>query len=636
MSRWLTLLILLVAALKSNGQQDQQQALQSLLAEAAQAQAANQFHAAAEAYRQAAGLRPDLPEIWANLGLMLHESGEYAAAIESFRKANGMNPSLYVPNLFLGIDLFQTGRSKEALPWLLRAQAMNRPDAEPELFLGRVYAALGKPSQAVAAMEYAVQLDPKRSQLWFYLGMMRLDEVEDEARTMASEGRDSPWTRTLYAESLLRQARYNEAVEVLNSLLAETQAPCVRADLGLAYLKTHDPDHAREQLQPAVAISSSCSLLGQVRLGIETQQDDQAVQLLRTVWDRDEGFVRSAAPLFMEGLAPENAERFTGRLLQASQSGEISGELAASAIAAITDTPQPPASSAQRSTGAAPSPSAEQAYAAGRYRECAERAAAGAQTKSAAQLRLLAACSYFTGDDAGASRAAELLLSAAPHSTEALYWSVKANERLADQELQHYEELEPNSEQTHLLLGDSYRQRRLFDDARAEYRKALALHPNDPAALLGLASACFGVGDTGGAIQAAQAALDQKPSDPELNLLMGEALVERHDFAQAEPYLNRSLTAKPQMLPRVHALLGRVYQETGRTTEALHELQLGLSSDTDGTVHYQLARVYRQLGDEKDATAALAQMKELQQHRRQTAVLAMEDSRASQMNGGPQ
>jgi tetratricopeptide (TPR) repeat protein len=252
---------------------------------------------------------------------------------------------------------------------------------------------------------------------------------------------------------------------------------------------------------------------------------------------------------------------------------------------------------------------------------------------------LLTACSFLTGDDAGAARSAALWLGTAPHSIEALYWSVKANEQLADQALEHFEQMEPNSEQTHLLLGDSYRQRKLFDNARTEYRKALEIQPNDPAALLGLASADFGVGDSGDAVKTARAALDQRPSDPELNLLMGEVLVEQHSFAQAEPYLNRSLAAKPQMVTRVHALLGRVYEETGRTTQALEQLRLGLPSDTDGTVHYQLARVYRQMGDEKDASVALTEMKELQQHRRQTASLAMEDSHAPELDdrdGGPE
>ena len=84
--------------------QQQSPELESLLAAAQQAQAANNYAAAAESYKQAVKFRPDMPELWANLGLMQHQTGDYTAAIGSFEKANRLKASLYVPNLFLGID----------------------------------------------------------------------------------------------------------------------------------------------------------------------------------------------------------------------------------------------------------------------------------------------------------------------------------------------------------------------------------------------------------------------------------------------------------------------------------------------------------------------------------------------------
>jgi predicted Zn-dependent protease len=130
-------------------------------------------------------------------------------------------------------------------------------------------------------------------------------------------------------------------------------------------------------------------------------------------------------------------------------------------------------------------------------------------------------------------------------------------------------------------------------------------------------------------------ALKQLPEDPEINLLMGEALVARHDFMNAEPFLKKGLNAKPQMLPHVHALLGRVYAESGRTQQAIGELKLGLESDNDGSVHYQLARLYRQAGDVEDAKAAMEQMKAIQQRRREGAVIAFKDSHPSTLDDEP-
>ena len=54
--------------------------------------------------------------MWANLGLMEHEGGDYAEAIKSFQQAIRLKPSLYVPNLFLGIDSHAYGKHQHSNP----------------------------------------------------------------------------------------------------------------------------------------------------------------------------------------------------------------------------------------------------------------------------------------------------------------------------------------------------------------------------------------------------------------------------------------------------------------------------------------------------------------------------------------
>ena len=92
---------------------------------------------------------------------------------------------------------------------------------------------------------------------------------------------------------------------------------------------------------------------------------------------------------------------------------------------------------------------------------------------------------------------------------------------------------------------------------------------------------------------------------------MGEILVAQREYADAEPYLEHSLHARPDLLPRVHALLGEVFARTGRSKEALQELTQGLASDEDGSVHYQLARLYKEAGDLKAADAAFEKSKQI-------------------------
>jgi tetratricopeptide (TPR) repeat protein len=97
-----------------------------LLLAARQAQGTKDYAAAAGYYRRAVALRGDIPELWANLGLMQDATGSYTDAIASFRKAAQLKPSLYVPNLFLGMDYLHVNHAREAIPFLVKAEATLR------------------------------------------------------------------------------------------------------------------------------------------------------------------------------------------------------------------------------------------------------------------------------------------------------------------------------------------------------------------------------------------------------------------------------------------------------------------------------------------------------------------------------
>jgi predicted Zn-dependent protease len=153
--------------------------------------------------------------------------------------------------------------------------------------------------------------------------------------------------------------------------------------------------------------------------------------------------------------------------------------------------------------------------------------------------------------------------------------------------------------------------------------------------MLGLASAYLSNNSLDKAVETARLALERSPDDPELNLVMAEALVAKNQFAEAEPSLMKSLGAKPQMLGHVHALLGKVFAETGRTQDAIDQLKMGVSSDENGSIHYLLARLYRKIGDSKNAAEALEQMKSIKQQRRDRGVKLVEDPDLSELESPP-
>jgi tetratricopeptide (TPR) repeat protein len=644
--------VLLVIPQLGVGQQDQSPQLASLLSAAQQAQAANDYAAAAADYKQAVKLQNDIPELWANLGLMQHETGDYAAAIQSFQEANRLKPALYVPNLFLGIDYVHTGKAKDAIPLLLKAEKMNDADPLPSLTLGRAYSSLGEFSQAARELRHTVRLDAKQSSAWFALGIASLSQEEEDSRKMVKDDQDSSYAKALFAQSLVKQSRYKEAAGLYDSVLAsKDQPPCMRSELGFLYLKQRDEDHAALEFSAEQKASPECmlALLGKARLRMNTvssNENEEALSLLHEVWARDPGFLLSSLPSLFEGMPDEQTDRFLDFLSRQYASGKIDNafyvpfsQTVHGVSAPFEETAFMRHASQPASSSVSPSAIqhlAEKDYASGHYGLCDSRLRNSLGNRDASALQLLATCAFLTGDYELSSDAGRELLALSSHPTAAaLYWSIKANEKLAFQSLAHFEQLEPNSARSHILLGDIYRQRERYDDAQGEYAKALDISPNDPAALLGLAFAYFAGANVAKTIDTAQKALLQSPDDPEVNLLMGEALISQHKFPDAEPFLLKALRAKPQMLPHVHALLGKVYDADGKTQEAISELKMGLESDQDGGLHYMLARLYRKIGDTADADAALEQMKVLQQRRREGAVIAFEDSHPSSLDDAP-
>ena len=292
----LLLLLLLVKPAPGFGQQQPASKLDALLASAQNAQAQRDYGTAAKEYKQAVTIRPDIPELWANLGVMQHEAGDSSGAIVSLSQANRLNPALYVPNLFLGLDYVRAGKTKEAIPFLLIAKRINKTDPQPPLALGRAYLSLHNLSAATKELTQAVKLNPALSSAWFSLGIAYLDRVEEEGRMVATEDQNSPYAQALFAESLERQSRYKEASKLYNNLIASNpQPPCMHAELGFSLLRQHDLAAAGREFTAQSQSDPGCGLaiLGQAQLAVETGANAEAIKLLQELWSRDHGFVIS-------------------------------------------------------------------------------------------------------------------------------------------------------------------------------------------------------------------------------------------------------------------------------------------------------------------------------------------------------
>jgi tetratricopeptide (TPR) repeat protein len=249
-----------------------------------------------------------------------------------------------------------------------------------------------------------------------------------------------------------------------------------------------------------------------------------------------------------------------------------------------------------------------------------------AQVAGVTGLLQRAACAYWKGDYEQSAEPAAQALRLSPQNAEALYWSVKANERIAVAALARFEQLAPHSAASYVMVGDLFRQQRQPDSALEEYKKALMIDAHDPAALAGAVAAAISAQKLDEAQATAEIALIDRPLDPQLNLFMAEILAQNNQYDQMRPFLAKCLGGPPQLQFRVHFLLGRADQEDGKPEDAIRQFELALPGDTDGSIHYQLLRLYRKTGHLAEAQKAEAETKALIKRRDANAAVVVREA----------
>jgi len=593
-----------------------EETVQRLMAEARAAQSRGDFRTAAEAYRKAIELEPSVPELWANLGLMDHEMGESSDAIRCFNKAIRLNPTLFVPQLFLGIEYLGAKNPEAALPYLERAEKLNPSDAQAALSLGSAYEMLDRADRAAEAYARATEIVPKNGSAWLNLGTAYLQQVENDARLMTLKYSHSPYVNLRAAETFAEQGKLGQAENAYRTAISSpSPLPCAHAEFGIILLQRKKPAEAREEFQLEAHGRAHCGLaaLGLAVTDLAEGHLDAALKRITEIAAADPGLVQSNLMLFRGAVSADQALALFNLAQAQLNSGTLAGQIASVIDRAfLSGDPPPTMSFAEAGLSVKTQPSshgnaAERFRAMGQYAACDRNLKPALHSLSSAQQQLLAFCAFYTGDFRTTSLVAERLRVNPATRVQGLYWESKGDQKLAVSALNRAAAIDPDSPRMHVLIGDALRQKRHWSEAEAEYRRAVALDPKSRAARLSLAIVLFTELKRNESFQIDQSLLAEMPDDPEANLLAGEILIQEHEFEKAEPFLSRCQRLKPEMMPHVHVLLGKVYAATDRIPAAIAQYQLGLATDEDGSIHYQLARLYLKTGD----TAAAAEQMEI-------------------------
>jgi tetratricopeptide (TPR) repeat protein len=606
-----------------------QEGQENLAARAEEAQHNGDYRAAAQIYQEMLKAEPHAAEVRANLGLMHHLLGEYAAAIPEFRTALQEDPRLFVPNLFLGLDLLQVEKPREAISYLERAHDLNPHDANAVLGLGRAYTKLGDLLKARMSYSEAVRLNPGDPHAWLGLGSTYMNLEDEGVDRMGKAHLSSAYFQALGAKSFVQEGRLNDALAKYRLLVEAPSAPaCVRSDFGFALIQSGRLADAEQEFQKELRDAPRCLM---ARLGlarIAADRGDMAVAFgeLSQVWQTDRDFLSANAPRLWHGFSPEKIEALESRLKDTSAPDVPTG-LRNALLAALARWHKDPietfaeistnflAGSAQpgphRSAPRTSQTEVAQFYSEGKYTACRESLKPALPALVLRDSLLLAECAYDSGDFQTSFLASEQAVNADAQSPTAWYWRIRASEILAVNALIQADLAQPNSPAVHVMLGDVYREGKKFNEAEAEYRKAIELKPLGVSAHFGLAATFYRLFLFDKALPELKTVLQLEPQNPQANFMMADILAFKREFAQAEPYAKAALHGAPSNLPLVHALLGKIYGAQGRAPEAIKELQQALPDDHDGSFHYQIAMLYKKIGDERAAREALEQSEAL-------------------------
>jgi predicted Zn-dependent protease len=196
-------------------------------------------------------------------------------------------------------------------------------------------------------------------------------------------------------------------------------------------------------------------------------------------------------------------------------------------------------------------------------------------------------------------------------TAEGLYWQSRAARALAAEAFARLEQLPPSAEATlrrvEVLRA---RPRTPAGESIEELKKAAQSWPEDIRIRRQLAALLVIAGDTAGARPLLEDLLQREPESVEAALALGETWLKTQEPARAIPLFESVVRRNPKMLP-AQAALGRAYAASGDMTKAIAPLEAALETDTDGSLHYQLARAYRATGRPEQARQALAQFETL-------------------------
>jgi Tfp pilus assembly protein PilF len=188
---------------------------------------------------------------------------------------------------------------------------------------------------------------------------------------------------------------------------------------------------------------------------------------------------------------------------------------------------------------------------------------------------------------------------------EVLYLSAGALSDLSARYGQTLLSTAPNSPDAHVLSAEGLEAQGKWDEAAAEYRRAIQLNPNRPGLHFRLGRMQLNRPATATSAAEGERELQQElrvdPNNAEAEFILGDRAREAHQWQDAAQHFNRAVQIDANFGDAFLGL-GMTYLQSGRPQDATLPLERAARIEPNNpAVHAQLAQAYGQIGRTADA-----------------------------------
>lgn len=204
-----------------------------------------------------------------------------------------------------------------------------------------------------------------------------------------------------------------------------------------------------------------------------------------------------------------------------------------------------------------------------------------------------------------------------PANQEIWYLLGKVHMKLSEQALSKLNEIDPNSVWIHEISGEIMESMKNFDGALVEYKKAVAMAPQQSGTHYSLGNAYWSLRMWDAATEQFKAELVNDPANCLAQWKIGNIILEQHAnseeaLAAVEKALDICSSLIEARLDRARALINM-----DRHAEAVKDLEMVEKADpAEPTPHFLLAQAYRAIGKTQEAQTEMKLFSKLEENAR--------------------